>query len=91
MQYSPTITSFITHGYTERAAMHHVVWLHVPPYPTGYACPWVAINTIRRKILMGENIDEYDKFPVICQNFPYQNFHLVSYLSLMNLWQSGFT
>ena len=30
--------------------------------------------TVRRKILTGENIDEFDEFPAICQYFPYQNF-----------------
>ena len=25
----------------------------------------------------GGNIDEFDKFPAICQYFPYQNFRLV--------------
>ena len=30
--------------------------------------------TVRRKFLMGENIDEFDKFPAICQYFSYQNF-----------------
>ena len=31
-------------------------------------------NTVRRKILTGENIDEFDEFPAIRQYFPYQNF-----------------
>ena len=30
--------------------------------------------TVRRKTLTGENIDEFDEFPVIRQYFPYQNF-----------------
>ena len=30
--------------------------------------------TVWCKILMGENIDEFDEFPVIRQYFPYQNF-----------------
>ena len=30
--------------------------------------------TVRRKILTGENIDEFDKFLAIRQYFPYQNF-----------------
>ena len=30
--------------------------------------------TVRRKILTGENIDEFDEFPAIRQYFPYQNF-----------------
>ena len=29
---------------------------------------------VRHKILTGENIDEFDKFPAIRQYFPYQNF-----------------
>ena len=41
--------------------------------------------TIWRKILTGENIDE---FPTIRQYFPYQNFTF-SHLPLMNLWRSG--
>ena len=32
----------------------------------------------------GENIDEFDEFPAIRQYFPYQIFHLVSYLYEMN-------
>ena len=31
-------------------------------------------NTVRHKILTGENIDEFDEFPAIRQYFPYQNF-----------------
>ena len=34
----------------------------------------IPTTTIRRKILTGENIDEFDKFPAIRQYFPYQNF-----------------
>ena len=30
---------------------------------------------------MGENIDKFDEFPVICQYFPIKIFHLVSYLA----------
>ena len=41
--------------------------------------------TVWRKILMGENIDE---FPTIRQYFPYQNFTF-SRLPLINLWRSG--
>ena len=44
--------------------------------------------TIWRKILTGENIDEFDKFPTIRQYFPYQNFTF-SHLPIMNLWRSG--
>ena len=29
---------------------------------------------VRYKILMVENIDEFDEFSAICQYFPYQNF-----------------
>ena len=32
----------------------------------------------------GENIDEFDEFPAICQYFPNQNFRLVSYLYEIN-------
>ena len=32
------------------------------------------LTTVRRKILTGENIDEFDEFPAIHQYFPYQNF-----------------
>ena len=32
------------------------------------------LTTVGRKILMGENIDEFDKFPGIHQYFPHQNF-----------------
>ena len=35
---------------------------------------FVSMLTVWRKILMGENIDEFDKFPAIRQYFPYQNF-----------------
>ena len=31
-------------------------------------------GTVWRKILTGENIDEFDEFPAIRQYFPYQNF-----------------
>ena len=31
-------------------------------------------NTVWRKFLTGENIDEFDEFPAICQYFPYQIF-----------------
>ena len=50
-------------------------------------------GTVRRKILTGENIDEFDKFLAIRQYFPYQNFpfRFISYLPLINLWQSIFT
>ena len=44
--------------------------------------------TVWRKILTGENIDEFDEFPTIRQYFPYQNFTF-SHLPLMNLWRSG--
>ena len=41
--------------------------------------------TVRRKILTGETIDEFDEFPAIRQYFPYQNFPFrVSYLYEMN-------
>ena len=33
-------------------------------------------NTVWCKILMRENIDEFDKFPTIHQYFPYQNFYI---------------
>ena len=33
-----------------------------------------TLCTVQHKILTGENIDEYDEFPAICQYFPYQNF-----------------
>ena len=36
------------------------------------------INTVWRKFLTGENIDEFDEFPAIRQYFPYQNFNLAS-------------
>ena len=41
-----------------------------------HTCPFVnyPFNTIRRKFLTGENIDEFDEFPAIRQYFPYQNF-----------------
>ena len=42
------------------------------------------MDTIRHKILTGENIDEFDEFPAIRQYFPYQIFRLVSYLYEMN-------
>ena len=32
------------------------------------------LATIWHKILTGENIDEFDKFPAIGHYFPYQNF-----------------
>ena len=32
------------------------------------------VHTVWRKLLTGENIDEFDEFPAICQHFPYQNF-----------------
>ena len=35
---------------------------------------FVSMLTVWRKILMGENIDEFDKFSAIHQYFPYQNF-----------------
>ena len=38
-----------------------------------------------------EKIGEFDEFPAIRQYFPIKIFHLVSYLPLMNLWQSGST
>ena len=42
-------------------------------------------DTVRRKILTGENIDEFDEFPAICVNiFPIKIFHLVSYLYEIN-------
>ena len=45
------------------------------------------LATVWRKILMGENIDEFDKFPTIRQYFPYQNFTLTfSHLPIVNLW-----
>ena len=44
--------------------------------------------TVWRKILTGENIDEFDEFPTIHQYFSYQNFTF-SHLPLMNLWRSG--
>ena len=44
--------------------------------------------TVWHKILMGENIDKFDKFPTIRQYFPYQNFTF-SHLPLMNLWWSS--
>ena len=43
----------------------------------------IVMNAVRCKILTGENIDEFDEFPAIRQYFPYQIFHLVSYLMLM--------
>ena len=33
-----------------------------------------ASYTVGHKILMGENIDEFDEFPAICQYFSYQKF-----------------
>ena len=36
------------------------------------------IHTVWRKILTGGNIEEFDKFPTICQYFPYQNFTFVT-------------
>ena len=51
-----------------------------------YVCMYVCI--VWRKILMGENIDEFDKFPTIRQYIHYQNFTF-SHLSLKNLWRSG--
>ena len=33
-------------------------------------------DTVRRKILTGEYIDEFDEFPAIRQHFPYQNFSI---------------
>ena len=53
--------------------------------------PCIESNIVQRKILARENIDEFDEFPAIRQYFPYQNFHLVRYLPLMNLWQFGST
>ena len=35
--------------------------------------------TVWRKILTGENIDEFDKFPTICQYFPIKILHLATY------------
>ena len=35
---------------------------------------WIFVYTVQRKILTGENIDEFDEFPAIRQYFPYQNF-----------------
>ena len=32
------------------------------------------MNTVWRKILTGENIDEFDEFSAIRQYFPYQKF-----------------
>ena len=34
----------------------------------------ISYSTVLCKILMGENIDEFDEFPAICQYFPYQHF-----------------
>ena len=43
-------------------------------------------STVERKILSGENIDEFDEFSAIRQYFAYQNFpFIVSYLPLLNL------
>ena len=38
------------------------------------ALEWKISGTVWRKILKGENIDEFDEFPTIHQYFPYQNF-----------------
>ena len=51
---------------------------------------WLAC-TVSHKIFTGENIGKFDEFPAIRQYFPIKIFHLVSYLPLMNLWQSGST
>ena len=40
--------------------------------PLLLTCP--EADTIQRKILMGESIDEFVKFPAVHQYFPYQNF-----------------
>jgi len=37
----------------------------------------ILITTVWRKILTGENIDEFDEFLSIRQHFPYQNFPLI--------------
>ena len=37
----------------------------------------------------GGNIDKFDEFPAIRQYFPIKILHLVSYLPLINLRQSG--
>ena len=44
----------------------------------------LGFHTVWRKILTGENINEFDEFPTICQYFPYQNFTF-SHLPLINL------
>ena len=43
-------------------------------YTQYLSIPSVSSVTIWRKILMGENIDEFDEFPAIRQYFPNQNF-----------------
>ena len=62
------------------------------PYPY-YILQALTLITSYRTVqnFDGENIDKFNKFPAIRQYFPYQTFHLVSYLLLMNLWQSGST
>jgi len=39
-------------------------------------------NTVWRKILTGESIDEFDEFLSIRQHFPYQNFTLIIFSRL---------
>ena len=40
----------------------------------------LILDTIWCKIFMGDNIDEFDKFPAIYQCFPHQNFP-ISYIA----------
>ena len=48
---------------------------HAPKYwSTEETVAQYIHNTVWHKILTGENIDEFDKFPAIRQYFPYQNF-----------------
>ena len=43
-----------------------------------------SYNTVRRKILAGENIDEFDEFPAIRQYFPDQDDDKMNTLAFVN-------
>ena len=47
-----------------------------------YVCMWlcncVTVYTEQHKILMMEYINQFDKFPAVCQYIPYQNFQISS-------------
>ena len=61
--------------YTQSSLYLHIVYMYM--YMSINTLDMLlsyARNTVRRKFLTGENIDEFDEFSAIRQYFPYQNF-----------------